>query len=62
MVLPPPVYRPPGRPRKNKFKASDEINAEKRNCKRCSKCGTLGHNKATCKGAPAPKATKKGNI
>ena len=52
---PPPIYRPPGRPKHNRYKDGDETNPEKRKQKQCSKCGILGHNKKGCKGAPAPR-------
>ncbi|KAF6135678.1 hypothetical protein GIB67_028249 [Kingdonia uniflora] len=47
--LPPLLVRGAGRPRKQRILDPDE---EKRQ-KRCGKCGGYGHNKKTCKGAPA---------
>ncbi|KAF6145146.1 hypothetical protein GIB67_020337, partial [Kingdonia uniflora] len=48
-LLPPPLVRGAGRPRKQRIPYQDE---EKRQ-KRCRKCGSYGHNKKNCKGAPA---------
>ncbi|KAF6157657.1 hypothetical protein GIB67_037230, partial [Kingdonia uniflora] len=47
--LPPPLVRGAGRPRKQRIPDSDEEIRQKR----CRKCGGYGHNKKTCKGAPA---------
>ncbi|KAM7469521.1 hypothetical protein LguiA_007704 [Lonicera macranthoides] len=55
-VLPPPLYRPPGRSRNNRISHRDEVAPEKNQQKRCSKCGILGHNKKSCNGAPATDA------
>ncbi|PKI43074.1 hypothetical protein CRG98_036553 [Punica granatum] len=44
-VTPPPMRRPPGRP---KVKSADPLDSIKRQLQ-CSKCKGLGHNKKTCK-------------
>ncbi|KAF6142933.1 hypothetical protein GIB67_003889 [Kingdonia uniflora] len=49
-VLPPPLEREAGRPRKVRRKGDDEGGSQQ---KRCHKCGHLGHNLKTCKGPPA---------
>ncbi|KAF6150759.1 hypothetical protein GIB67_020842 [Kingdonia uniflora] len=49
-VLPPPLVRGPGRPKKQRIKNQDEVLG---NCGRCGKCGALGHMKKTCKGSSA---------
>ncbi|KAF6175399.1 hypothetical protein GIB67_036490, partial [Kingdonia uniflora] len=49
-VLPPPLVRRPGRPKKQRIKDQDEVLG---NCRRCGKCGALGHMKKTCKGPSA---------
>ncbi|KAF6160574.1 hypothetical protein GIB67_019514, partial [Kingdonia uniflora] len=49
-VLPPPLVRGAGRPRKVRRKGNDEGGSQK---KRCHKYEHLGHNKKTCKGPPA---------
>lgn len=45
VVSPPPMRRPPGRP---KVKSADPLDSIKRQLQ-CSKCKGLGHNKKTCK-------------
>ncbi|KAK4755525.1 hypothetical protein SAY87_009282 [Trapa incisa] len=45
IVTPPPMRRPPGRP---KVKSADPLDSIKRQLQ-CSKCKGLGHNKKTCK-------------
>ncbi|KAF6146962.1 hypothetical protein GIB67_036681 [Kingdonia uniflora] len=49
-VLPPPLVRGAGRPRKVRRKGDDKGGSQQ---KRCHKCRHLGHNKKTCKGPPA---------
>ncbi|KAF6140318.1 hypothetical protein GIB67_031074 [Kingdonia uniflora] len=49
-VLPLPLVRGPGRPKKQKIKDQDEVLG---NCRSCGKCGALGHMKKTCKGPSA---------
>ncbi|KAF6171058.1 hypothetical protein GIB67_014638 [Kingdonia uniflora] len=49
-VLPPPLVRGAGRPRKVRRKGDDEGGSQQ---KRCHKCGHLGHNKKTCKSPSA---------
>ncbi|KAK9069470.1 hypothetical protein SSX86_011374 [Deinandra increscens subsp. villosa] len=44
-IYPPTIKRPPGRPRKNRIKASDE--PKKRH--KCRRCGEYGHHAKTCK-------------
>ncbi|CAH1415299.1 unnamed protein product [Lactuca virosa] len=44
-IYPPLIKRPPGRPRKNRIKSSDE---SKRRHK-CPRCGECGHREKTCK-------------
>nr|KAJ0187804.1 hypothetical protein LSAT_V11C900501810 [Lactuca sativa] len=44
-IYPPIIKRPPGRPRKNRIKSSDE---SKRRHK-CPRCGEYGHREKTCK-------------
>ncbi|KAF6170437.1 hypothetical protein GIB67_014367 [Kingdonia uniflora] len=46
-VLPPPLMRGDGRPRKVRRKCDDEGGSQQ---KRCHKCVHLGHNKKICKG------------
>ncbi|KAF6158676.1 hypothetical protein GIB67_040190 [Kingdonia uniflora] len=48
-VLPPPLVRGDGRPRKVIRKGDAEGGSQQ---KRCHKCGHLDHNKKTCKGPP----------
>lgn len=45
VVTPPPVKRPPGRPKMRKIEPLDVIKRQLQ----CSKCKGLGHNKKTCK-------------
>ncbi|KAF6163390.1 hypothetical protein GIB67_029239 [Kingdonia uniflora] len=45
-VLPLPLVRGPGRPKKQRIKDQDEVLG---NCRRYGKCGALGHMKKTCK-------------
>ncbi|KAM7513092.1 hypothetical protein LguiB_011967 [Lonicera macranthoides] len=52
-LLPPPLFRPPGKLRNNIMKNRNEVAPKKNKKKRCSKYGILGHNKKTCKGTPA---------
>ncbi|KAF6170030.1 hypothetical protein GIB67_042835, partial [Kingdonia uniflora] len=49
-VLPPPLVRGLGMPKKQRIKDQDEVLG---NCRRCGKCGTLGHKKKTCKSPSA---------
>ncbi|KAL5720242.1 hypothetical protein ACHQM5_012924 [Ranunculus cassubicifolius] len=59
VIKPPPLQRPPGRPRKNRRRGADEgapTNGQSWTRKRinhCRKCGQPGHNKSTCKGLSA---------
>ncbi|KAF6135278.1 hypothetical protein GIB67_021640 [Kingdonia uniflora] len=50
IVLPPPLVRGSGRPKKQRIKDQDEVLG---NCRRCKKCGVLGHMKKTYKGPSA---------
>nr|XP_027067869.1 uncharacterized protein LOC113693526 [Coffea arabica] len=63
VVLPPPLRRRAGRPRRNRRRAPDEgasASQHKRSISfRCSKCGAFGHNRRTCQGAPI--AEKRGS-
>nr|XP_027069168.1 uncharacterized protein LOC113694535 [Coffea arabica] len=63
VVLPPPLRRRAGRPRRNRRRAPDEgapASQHKRSISfRCSKCGAFGHNRRTCQGAPV--AEKRGS-
>lgn len=59
-ILPPPVRRAPGRPKKLRRKDNDEPKSTtskkgKRNQEtmRCTRCKELGHNMRTCKGKTA---------
>ncbi|GAU46752.1 hypothetical protein TSUD_402780 [Trifolium subterraneum] len=58
-ILPPPLRRAPGRPKRSRNKNADENRSETGNCSikgmtgKCTKCGQSGHNKTTCKG-PTP--------
>lgn len=59
-IVPPPLRRPPGRPKKARRRGPDEPNnphLAKRTHQslRCSNCQELGHNTRTCKGPVAPK-------
>jgi hypothetical protein len=60
-ILPPPLRRAPGRPKRSRNKDADEKRSETGNCNRkgmiarCTKCKQPGHNKTTCK-APTPAA------
>ncbi|EOA12319.1 hypothetical protein CARUB_v10007958mg, partial [Capsella rubella] len=53
---PPFVRRPPGRPRKRRLFSRGEFARTTR--RRCTRCRTLGHNRATCRG-PLPVMKKK---
>lgn len=61
-ILPPPLRRGPGRPKRSRNKDADEKRSETGSCTRkgwawkCSKCKQFGHNKLTCKG-PSQTAT-----
>ncbi|KAK2357648.1 hypothetical protein QL285_094900 [Trifolium repens] len=58
-ILPPPLRRAPGKPKRSRNKDADEKRSETGNCNRkgmigrCTKCKQVGHNKTTCKG-PTP--------
>ena len=52
-ILPPAKRIQPGRPKKKRMKGDDEVQRLHSITKfhqtiRCSKCGEIGHNKATC--------------
>ncbi|KAJ6806094.1 uncharacterized protein M6B38_176965 [Iris pallida] len=49
-VLPPILKRQPGRPRVARRRDPSELVAAARRQNKCSSCGTLGHNKANCRG------------
>ncbi|RYR78062.1 hypothetical protein Ahy_A01g002815 [Arachis hypogaea] len=54
-VLPPPLRRLPGRPRKSRIREKDEdapSNARRISTVRCSNCKDLGHNRKGCQRAP----------
>lgn len=52
-ICKPKLRRKPGRPRKSRIKASDEIGTKKR--RRCTECNELGHLAKTCQGGPTTK-------
>jgi hypothetical protein len=52
-ICKPKLRRKPGRPRKSRIKASDEIGTKKR--RRCTECNELGHLAKTCQGGPTAK-------
>ena len=66
-IQPPPIKRPPGRPKKQRRRAPEEAIENPYRIKRkykeieCSKCGKTGHNVRTCKGAPSESRKKKKN-
>ncbi|XP_023633353.1 uncharacterized protein LOC111828992 [Capsella rubella] len=47
-LAPPFVRMPPGRPRKRRLFSRGEIRITTR--RRCTRCRSLGHNRATCRG------------
>ncbi|KAG7567381.1 Zinc finger SWIM-type [Arabidopsis thaliana x Arabidopsis arenosa] len=47
-LAPPYVRRPPGRPRKRRLFSRGEF--KRTSGKRCTRCRSLGHNRATCRG------------
>ncbi|KAF5180529.1 hypothetical protein FRX31_029884, partial [Thalictrum thalictroides] len=49
-VLPPPLVRPPGRPRKNRRIAEGENDALRTRVRHCSVCKSTNHTARTCKG------------
>lgn len=51
VVYPPVPSRLPGRPKSKRYKGHDE-KEEKKNQRKCAKCGAFGHNSRTCKGGP----------
>jgi hypothetical protein len=58
-LLPPPIKRQPGRPKKNRRKDADEKRDEQQLKRakygmKCSRCKAEGHNKSTCKLPPPP--------
>ncbi|KAF6147506.1 hypothetical protein GIB67_014645 [Kingdonia uniflora] len=60
-VLPPSLVRGPGRPKKQRIKDKDKTLG---NCRRCGKCGAMGHMKKTCKipsSQPSGTVTKQRN-
>ncbi|KAH6781881.1 hypothetical protein C2S52_001303 [Perilla frutescens var. hirtella] len=61
-ILPPKYAKPPGRPKKNRRRAPDEIQSSNKLSRSgirmtCTKCGGLGHNKRTCKAINPSKET-----
>ncbi|KAF6137577.1 hypothetical protein GIB67_031856 [Kingdonia uniflora] len=50
-MLPPPLERGTGRPRKVRRRSIDENTTQQQ--QKCGKCRFFGHNKKTCKGPPA---------
>ena len=59
-LMPPPLRRPPGRPKKLRNKALDEPQNPHQvrrfhQSLRCKNCGEIGHNIRTCKGPVKPK-------
>ncbi|CAJ2642154.1 unnamed protein product [Trifolium pratense] len=62
-ILPPPLRRAPGRPKRSRNKNADEKRSETRDCSRkgmvgrCIKCKQPGHNKTTCKVSTPTEAT-----
>ena len=62
-MLPPIITRQAGRPKHNRIKGHDEHDNdkfEKRNQKRCNKCGGFGHNIRTCQGGPIASKNRSG--
>ncbi|RDX97559.1 hypothetical protein CR513_19646, partial [Mucuna pruriens] len=57
-VLPPPIKKMPGRPKKHRSLESGELRRDKTHLRRvglpkkCSRCHKYGHNKSTCKEPP----------
>jgi len=62
-ILPPPLRKLPGRPKRKRNKDGDEkardssLVSRKGMPARCSKCKQPGHNKASCRGPSTPTAT-----
>ncbi|KAL0406414.1 UNVERIFIED_CONTAM: hypothetical protein Slati_3955300 [Sesamum latifolium] len=62
-ILPPPIKRMPGRPKKHRRREVGEgSRVRKPSALKCSKCGHTGHNKRTCGGPPVHKRRGKGRI
>ncbi|KAG7559341.1 Zinc finger SWIM-type [Arabidopsis thaliana x Arabidopsis arenosa] len=55
-LAPPYVRRPPGRPRKRRLFSRGEF--KRTSGKRCTRCRSLGHNRATCRGPMMDKKEK----
>ncbi|KAF5185241.1 hypothetical protein FRX31_025172 [Thalictrum thalictroides] len=49
-ILPPPLHRPTGRPRGKRRRGEDEPTKSNSKVRRCNKCGSTQHTRATCKG------------
>lgn len=68
-VLPPKYKRPPGRPKKQRRKAPEEILDKKNPHKlkrklgppKCSRCGVEGHTRRTCKGVGESSSSRPAN-
>jgi len=66
-ILPPPLRKLPGRPKRRRNKDGDEkardssLVSRKGMPARCSKCKQSGHNKASCKGPSTQANNTQGN-
>ncbi|XP_065855345.1 uncharacterized protein [Euphorbia lathyris] len=67
-ILPPPIVRMPGRPKKKRVREATEPDRQSQtqklsragHKKKCSKCGVFGHNNLKCKGVPTDASTTSG--
>ncbi|KAF5199091.1 hypothetical protein FRX31_011325, partial [Thalictrum thalictroides] len=62
-VLPPPLHRPPGRPRKNRRLGEDELQSRTltQKARQCSVCGSYNHTKKRCKGLSREEIVERNN-
>lgn len=51
-IQPAPFVRQAGRPKKRRIRSQGETGGKARKAYRCTRCGTVGHNKKTCRAAP----------